>query len=83
MNVEDERFEEWEAAFNEIAEGVPEVPASPQLSEAKYLLCLYGENGFTPDEEFAELDYLRQHHGELKKVLVDRDYWQDVILFLP
>jgi hypothetical protein len=54
----------------------------PNLADAQLYLCLYGENGLTPDEEFAMLDTLAQANP-LYRVDVETAYWLETVLFVP
>ncbi|MCA9841614.1 MAG: hypothetical protein KC475_05795 [Cyanobacteria bacterium HKST-UBA03] len=83
MDVNAAEWADWETAFLKAAEGVELVTKSPSLAAAAHLLCLYGDNGMAPDEEFVELAQMTARPGELKKVEVDVGYWQDTILFIP
>jgi hypothetical protein len=85
MDIEDPRFEAFEARFRELVEQSELVPPPrPALGSAKAYLCLYGENGLSPDEEFAVLEQLAEEAGRnLKRVEVDTDYWQNIVLFVP
>jgi hypothetical protein len=52
------------------------------LGDGRYYLCLLGENGLPPEEEFALLALIAQQ-TPLYRVDVDTDYWQDIILYVP
>ncbi len=83
MDVENPRFEEWEARFLEVAQHAQKIDRAPDIARSKHYLCLYGENGMNPDQEFAELEEMAEHPERLKKVEVDSAYWQDTVLFIP
>jgi hypothetical protein len=83
MDVESPQWEEWEARFTALAETAKQVPATGDIKGAKYHLCLLGDNGFTPEQEFSELEAMAQHKDDLKKVEIDTGYWMDTILFIP
>jgi hypothetical protein len=84
MDVNHERFDEYEKRFLEVAEEAElHEGQRPPLGEMTHYLCLYGENGLEPEEEFSLLETLaKQPEGKLKKVEVDADYWQEVVLFV-
>lgn len=83
MDVESEYWDEWENRFITLADKARKVPITQNLKGSRHYLCLYGDNGLTPEEEFAELETMAQHPDELKKVEVDTSYWQDTVLFIP
>lgn len=83
MDIESARWDEWEARFMALAAQAETVPAGSSLKNAAHYLCLYGENGLTPEEEFAELEALGQWSDRLKKVEIETGYWQDTVLFVP
>ncbi len=83
MDVNAPEWEAYETRFREIAEKAQHVPvASPPLDEVPYYLCLYGENGLPPEEEFVFLEKLAEA-PRLHRLEVDTNYWQDTILFIP
>jgi len=84
MDTNDPHFEEYQTRFEQVAELAEKVAGpAPAIASARYFLCLYGENGMTPDEEFAMLDRLESFVGEgLKRVDVSTSYWEDTILFV-
>jgi hypothetical protein len=85
MDIESPRWEEYEQRFCALAERAERVEkAEPSLDRCRYFLCLYGENGMAPEEEFTFLDKMeRESDGQLKRIDVDTAYWQDTVLFLP
>jgi hypothetical protein len=85
MDIEDPRFEAYEKRFRELADQAELVKvAQPSLNRAQYYLCLYGENGLTPEEEFEFLDKMGLEAGKnLKRIEVESDIWQDIVLFVP
>jgi hypothetical protein len=85
MDVEHPSFAEYEARFMALAAPVDEWQGpKPALDTMTLFLCLYGENGLSPEEEFDCLDTLASNPPErLKKLVVDCDYWQEQILILP
>lgn len=99
MDVNDSRFEMYETRFRALAQKADQViQAKPSLNASRYYLCLYGENGMSPDEEFTVLETMENLYMEslyqeelektsslslLKRLEVDTDYWQDTILFIP
>jgi len=88
MDVNHERFAEYETAFNELAELADEWEENdpPQLNSAQLFICLYGENGLPVDEEFAMLEKLKAHGDNeispLRRLDMEADYYQDIILFV-
>ena len=76
---------EWDAymqQFEAVAEqAVPWTGPKPNLADAHLYLCLYGENGLTPAEEFALLDTLAQA-DKLYRVDVETSYWLETVLFV-
>lgn len=85
MDVEHPRFEEYDQRFRALAERAELVKvAKPALDSCRYYLCLYGENGMSPEEEFELLSTMEAHAEEgLKRLEVEIDYYQDTILFIP
>ena len=84
MDVNDPRFPEYKEKFEELAYLADQVEKpEPPLDQCRYYLCLYGENGLKPEEEFDFLDKMEDHIGDLKKVVVETGYWIDTILFVP
>ncbi len=83
MDIEAPQWDTWEARFTELAERALKVPLTGDIKGAQHYLCLYGENGLSPEEELAELDAMAKASQNLQKVEVDTSYWQDTILFVP
>ena len=83
MNLEDPRWEEWEEAFMALAENAEKTSVTPAIKGSEHFLCLVGENGMTPEEEFRELELMREKKDRLKKVEIEQPFWQDTILFIP
>lgn len=85
MDIEDSHWEEYENRFRALAERAETVKrAEPSLDHCRYFLCLYGENGLSPQDELIFLDHMAQAEpDQLKKIEVDTSYWQDTVLFLP
>ena len=84
MDVNDPQFAEYQAAFEKVAElAEPMEGAQPTIAGARYFLCLYGENGITPEEEFQTLKTLDDFMGNgLKKVTMQTGYWEDIVLYV-
>jgi hypothetical protein len=85
MDIEDPRFEDYETRFRALAERAEKVLVpKPSLNATRYYLCLYGENGLSPEEEFEFLERMESEPPEnLKRLEVETDYWQDTVLFVP
>lgn len=84
MNIEDPRWEEYENRFRSLAENVPlQKGPQPELASAQLLLCLYGDNGLPPEQEFDALNKLEQALPQLKGTEMQTAYWQDIVLYLP
>ena len=84
MNIEDPRWEAYEARFTEVAALAEHVEGRPPAqASAEMLLFLYGENGLPPEEEFAMLERMQARAADLKRVEVETSYWQDTALFVP
>lgn len=85
MDIENPRFADYQKRFEEVAELAERIPGpAPEIASARYFLCLYGENGLTPDEEFALLDAMENFIGEgLKRVDMNTNYWEEIVLFVP
>jgi hypothetical protein len=83
-------FTEYESAFQSLAESVTawEGTSKPVLTAMKTFLCLYGDNGMTPEAEFdllAEIETTFQQTPEkVAKLEIDvaTHYWQETILFI-
>jgi hypothetical protein len=83
MDIESPHWEEWEEKFTALAQHAQIVKVAPNISGSRHFLCLYGDNGLTPEEEFSELEKMSQLQKDLKKVEIDTSYWQDTVLFVP
>ncbi|MDH4378544.1 MAG: hypothetical protein QE263_01375 [Vampirovibrionales bacterium] len=85
MDTEHPLWPQYEARFNELAflaDNVTEI--SIPLNECEAYLCLYGENGLSPEEELALLDKMDgPAAARLKKRTIQTTYWEDTVLFLP
>lgn len=84
MDTGNPRFEEYQARFEQVGELAEKVAGpAPAIASARYFLCLYGENGMSPQDEFAMLDTLESFVGEgLKRVDISTSYWEDTVLFV-
>jgi hypothetical protein len=86
MDVTSSQFEQYEAEFNLVAERAKdwEAPSRPVLDDCPMYLCLYGENGLSPEEEFSFLHTFKMMEAETYyKLEIEADYYQDTILFVP
>ncbi len=84
MNIEDPRWEEYEARFRDLAEHVElQKGPQPELASAQLHLCLYGDNAMTPEQEFEALAHLQSKADSLKGTEVSTSYWEDLVLYLP
>lgn len=85
MDIEHPRFEEYDARFRALAERAKRVQvAKPSLNSSRCFLCLYGENGLSPEGEFELLAQMEAaEDSELNRLEVETDYWQDIIIFMP
>ena len=85
MDTDHPLWPQYEARFNELAflaEPVDEI--SIPLDACDAYLCLYGENGLSPEEELALLDTMDgPAAARLKKRTIQTTYWEDTVLFLP
>ncbi|MCX5920874.1 MAG: hypothetical protein NTW61_06100 [Candidatus Melainabacteria bacterium] len=83
-------FSDYEASFLALAEAVEpwEGSAKPVLSAMPLFLCLYGENGLTPEAEFEALEVLQSVYEQTPErvmkleIEASNHYWQETILFL-
>jgi hypothetical protein len=83
-------FTTYETDFQAFAEELEawEQPAKPVLSNMAVFLCLYGENGLTPEEEFETLAHIKAVYAQTpEKVMklqveVTNHYWEETILFI-
>jgi hypothetical protein len=88
MDVNHERFNDYESQFMALAEEADnwESDEKPALDSMAMYLCLYGENGFSVEEEFEMLEALKHHaqnpESPLLRIDIEADYYQDVILFV-
>lgn len=85
MDVNAPEFERYEAEFLAVSERAKEweSPVRPVLDDCPMYLCLYGENGMAPEDEFAFLTKFSAMAAEsYYKLEVSTDYYQDVILFV-
>lgn len=85
MDVENPQFAQYEARFRQLADRVERLKgADPAIASAKYLLCLYGENGLSPEDEFEMLARLEGYADDgLKCAEVETYYWEDLVLYVP
>ena len=85
MDIENPRFEEWENRFREVAEDTVRVEQpSTSLDQCQFLLCLYGENGLSTDDEFNMLESIaKTEETQRYKIEKETAYWQDIVLFVP
>lgn len=83
MDIESPQWDVWESRFMALAEIAPKVDVNPALKGAKHYLCLYGDNGLSPEEEFEELEIMFQTPDKVKKVEIDTSFWQDTVLYIP
>jgi hypothetical protein len=86
MDVSAPEFNTYEARFNALAEQVQLWEGARHVAGcSEHVLCLYGENGLTCNEEFELLNALEQHHQanpqRVAKIMTEGDYWCDTILF--
>ena len=87
MDVNHERFGEYETAFNALAEEATAWEGDkPALDSMSIYLCLYGDNGLSVEDEFALLEQLNvkqsEHIDTLWRIDIEADYYQDIILFV-
>ena len=84
MHIEDPRWDEYENRFRALAErvGLKKGPQA-EAASAELMLCLYGDNGLTPEQEFEVLGRLEQAEDRLKGTEVLTAYWEDLLLYLP
>jgi len=83
MDTESSYWEQWEARFTTLASQAQLVDEVVDLRSMSSYLCLYGENGYLPQEELVELEQMAQEVGKIKKIEKDTGYWQEVVLFIP
>jgi hypothetical protein len=82
MDVQDPLWDRYEQRFMALANTVELSKGPlPLVSSARLMLCLYGENGLTPDQEFALLDTLEANQKTLQGTTMTTAYWEDIILF--
>ncbi len=83
MDLESPDWERWESEFMALSEQAEKVGMTPEVKGSKHYLCLVGDNGLTPEEEFEELETMRALLPKLKKIEIETGFWQDTILFIP
>lgn len=87
MDINDTHWEAYETRFRALAEEVPmHKGAMPELASSSVMLCLYGENALSPDQEFdmlAQLEKAVQEKQPVGCVEMLTSYWEDLVLFLP
>lgn len=84
MDIHGPDWERYEAQFMRLAEDIELQKAPlPALSSAKMMLCLYGENGLSPEQEFTLLNTLAKEKDRLEGAIMTTAYWEDIILFVP
>jgi hypothetical protein len=86
MDVNDPLWSEYETQLLALAEQATpwEADAKPVLGGMAAYLCLYGDNGLSPQEEMAQLTAFAQRVQQglaLQCFALDADYWQEVVLF--
>ncbi|MEB3206748.1 MAG: hypothetical protein VKK59_05310 [Vampirovibrionales bacterium] len=87
MDVHDPQWSLYEERFLALAAMADLTSgAKPAVGSTRLYLCLYGENGLTPCQEFATLQELAQVAAEspqkLRKIEVETSYWQEIILYV-
>lgn len=88
MTIDHPDFERYQHLFESVAEQLEEwTGPRTAVGCAELVLCLYGDNGLAPEEEFALLEHF-QHEAEttphaLAKVTIEADCWLERILFKP
>ncbi len=84
MHVEDPRWDDYENRFRALA-GRVTLQKGPQAeaASAELMLCLYGDNGLSSEQEFEVLARLEQAEERLRGTEVVTAYWEDVLLYLP
>jgi hypothetical protein len=84
MNIEDPCWDDYETRFRALAERVDmQKGPQPELASAQLFLCLYGDNGLAPEQEFDALSRLEQVADRLKGTVILTAYWEDLVLYLP
>jgi hypothetical protein len=83
MDTEHELWETWETQFTALAEGTPLSKNKFAMNGALYCLCLYGNNGYTPEQELLELAEMTVLKTSIERVEVDAGGWMDTVLFIP
>ena len=85
MDVNTPRFAEDQERFEEVADLAERQDGpQPEIGSARMMLCLYGDNGLPPEDEFAMLAAMEDYVGRgLRRVDINTAYWQDVVLYLP
>jgi len=84
MNIEDPRWDEYEARFRALAEQIPlQKGPQPEVASAHLFLCLYGDNAMTPEQEFEALSGLERDVKHLKGAEILTAYWEDLLLYIP
>jgi hypothetical protein len=87
MDVHDPQWPLYEERFLALADQAHRTSgAKPAVGSTRLYLCLYGENGLTPCQEFATLQELAQVAAEspqrLCKIEVETSYWQEIVLYV-
>jgi hypothetical protein len=84
MDINHPQWPQYEAQFETVAgQATPWAdPVRPSLVDATAYLCLYGDNGLTPEAEFALLQQLADLRP-LYCITVETVYWQEQILYVP
>ena len=84
MNIEDPRWDEYEARFRQLAEHVElQKGPQPEVASAELHLCLYGDNAMSPEQEFDALNRFEKSMEQVKGTEILTAYWEDVVLYLP
>jgi hypothetical protein len=85
MDIENPQFETYEQRFRKLAEQAEcHKGSQPEIASSRYHLCLYGENGMTPEEEFDLLAQLeKKADAGLKCASIETYYWEDLVLYIP
>lgn len=84
MNIEDSRWEAYERRFRALAEDITlHQGPQPELASSAMLLCLYGDNAMTSDQEFETLAEMEKAKADLKGAAIETSYWEDIVLYLP
>ncbi len=83
MNIEDPQWDAYETRFRAISDNLAlHKGPVPEIANATIMLCLYGDNGMSVEEEFDTLMQLEARPADIKGLEMLTSYWEDIVLYI-